>query len=377
MRIIQDMLSFVMQASKTSVVPAAPAGSGFTRKDVRIKSAGIDMAAWQYIPDGASATDRRPAIVMAHGWSAVKEMYLDDFAAKFAAGGFVVTVFDYRTFGGSEGMPRQHISPAMQHEDYRNAITWTQLQPMVDPDRIGIWGSSYSGGHVLHLAAYDRRVKAVVAQVPLVDAVANFRRLVRNDAWPAFHAWLASDRQEEYKTGKLGYVPVVDEQGKPQALPTPDSYEWFIHTGKTRAPSWKNEQTLRSLELALEYKPAAGIQLISPTRGGKRCAHPDRSGDRGLQSRHGAEEARPHPGRPLRRLHGGLREVRGAGAGVVPTAPREALKSFSRAGCVARRATRPGSRVRTRVPPMTATCRSCPGRDCARRPHPAHPRRRS
>lgn len=237
----------------------------FTRQDIQIKSGGLNMAGWLYVPTGLREGEKRPAIVMAHGWSAVKEMHLDDYAAKFAGNGFVVTVFDYRNFGPSEGEPRQHIVPAMQHEDYKNAITWTQLQPMVNPDKIGIWGSSYSGGHVLHLGAYDRRVKAVVAQVPLVNAVANFRRLVRNDYWPGMHAWLAADRMEQYKSGKMGYLPVVDEQGKPSALPTPDSYEWFIKTGKSRAPNWKNEQTVRSLELALEYNPAAGIHLISPT----------------------------------------------------------------------------------------------------------------
>jgi fermentation-respiration switch protein FrsA (DUF1100 family) len=241
------------------------AADKFTRQDIKIKSNGLNMAGWLYVPTGLTQGEKRPAIVMAHGWSAVKEMYLDDYAAKFANNGFVVTVFDYRNFGPSEGEPRQHIDPAMQLEDYKNAITWTLLQPMVNPDKIGIWGSSYSCGHVLHLGAYDRRVKAVVAQVPLVNAVANFRRLVRNDYWPGLYAWLASDRMEQYKTGKMGYLAVVDEQGKPSALPTPDSYEWFIKAGKTRAPNWKNEQTVRSLELALEYFPAAGIQLISPT----------------------------------------------------------------------------------------------------------------
>jgi len=55
--------------------------------------------------------------------------------------------------------PRGQILPTEQHEDYRNAITWIQLQSEVEPDHIGLWGFSYSGGHVLHLAAFDRRVK--------------------------------------------------------------------------------------------------------------------------------------------------------------------------------------------------------------------------
>jgi uncharacterized protein len=218
-----------------------------------------------YVPKEMKQGEKRATIVMRHGWSAVKETYLDDFAAKFSSGGFVVLVFDYRNFGDSEGEPRGHIDPHMQHEDYRNAITWASLQPMVDASRIGIWGSSYSGAHVIHLAAFDRRVKCAVAQVPLMNATNSFRRLVRADNWRGLPAWLAADRAEEYTTGKINYLPVVAEQGKPSALPTQDSYDWFIKVGRTRAPKWENRQTVRSLELALEYNPAANIHLISPT----------------------------------------------------------------------------------------------------------------
>lgn len=235
----------------------------FTRQDVHIPSGGTQLAAWFYTPEGTGGD--RPAIVMAHGWSAVKEMYLDDYAACFAAHGFAVTVFDYRGFGGSEGAPRQHIDPAMQREDYKNAITWTQLQDGVNAERIGVWGSSFSGAHALHLGAFDRRVKAVVSQVPLVNAVGNFRRLVRGDQWGGLQDWFAADRLEQARSGELGRLPVVAEEGEPQSLPTPDSYEWFTTAGRTRAPNWKNEITVRSLELALEYDPGGSIHLISPT----------------------------------------------------------------------------------------------------------------
>jgi uncharacterized protein len=244
---------------------AAIAASSFERQDVTFTSVGKKLAGWLYVPTGLKQGEKRPAIVMAHGWSAVKEMYLDDYAAKFANVGFVVLVFDYRNFGDSEGEPRSHIDPSMQLEDYKNAITWATLQSMVDASRVGIWGSSYSGAHVIHLAAFDRRVKCAVAQVPLVNATDNFRRLVRADHFPGTQAWLAADRTEEYTTGKINYLPVVDEQGKPSALPTQDSYDWFIKAGKARAPKWENRQTVRSLELALEYNPGANIHLISPT----------------------------------------------------------------------------------------------------------------
>ena len=265
MRTFRPWLHALFFAAGLLLAQAAISAANFERQDVTFTSVGKKLVGWLYVPAGLKQGEKRPAIVMAHGWSAVKEMYLDDFAAKFANGGFVVLVFDYRTFGDSEGEPRSHIDPSMQLEDYKNAITWATLQTMVDATRIGIWGSSYSGAHVLHLAAFDRRVKCAVAQVPLVNATDNFRRLVRADHFPGTQAWLAADRAEEYTTGKINYLPVVDEQGKPSALPTQDSYDWFIKAGKTRAPKWENRQTVRSLELALEYNPGANIHLISPT----------------------------------------------------------------------------------------------------------------
>src|SRR5262245_3581591 len=134
-----------------SLALSAAAADNFPRQHAPFKSAGLNLGGWLYVPNGLKPGEKRPTIVMAHGWSAVKEMYLDDFAAKFSNGGFVVVVFDYRNFGDSEGEPRSHIDPHMQHEDYKNAITWTMQQPMVDPNRIGLWGSSYNGAHVIHL----------------------------------------------------------------------------------------------------------------------------------------------------------------------------------------------------------------------------------
>jgi uncharacterized protein len=98
---------------------------------------------------------------MAHGFSAVKEMYLDSFAEVYVAAGLNVLVFDNRCFGASDGEPRQEIDPWAQVRDYRHAIIYASRLPAVDPARVGIWGSSYSGGHVVVVAAIYRRVKAV------------------------------------------------------------------------------------------------------------------------------------------------------------------------------------------------------------------------
>ena len=164
------------------------------RHDVTFPSEGLNCAGWLYVPDDMMGGEQRPAIVMAHGFSAVKEMYLDNFAEVFVAAGFVTLVFDYRNQGASEGTARGRIIPVEQHDDYRNAITWASLRPEVDASRIGVWGSSYSGAHVLHLAAFDKRIKAAVSQVPLVSGWQNAQRLIRADVFAQFIELLAQDR---------------------------------------------------------------------------------------------------------------------------------------------------------------------------------------
>jgi dipeptidyl aminopeptidase/acylaminoacyl peptidase len=238
----------------------------FQKEDVSFKSEGLYCKGWLYTPDQSQSKEKRsPAIVMAHGFGAVKEMYLSNFAEKFATAGFVVLVFDYRFIGESEGEPRQHVIPIEQQKDYRNAITWISQHPNVDKERIGIWGSSYSGGHVLHLAAVDRRVKAVVSQAPLVNGYKNAQRLMRPDVMKNFIHTLNNYRESRYKGGEVQYLPIVAPEGEASALPTPDSFEWFTTGGETVAPNWRNEVTLETMEAFLEYSPASFIELISPT----------------------------------------------------------------------------------------------------------------
>ena len=154
---------------------------------------------------------------MAHGFSAVKEMYLDRFADVFAAAGLNVLVFDNRCFGASDGEPRQEIDPWAQVRDYRHAITYLHTLPEVDPARIGIWGSSYSGGHVLVVAAIDRRVKAVVSQVPLISGHANLRALVRADFIAGFRELFDADRLARFQ-GKAPGMSLPPGSGQRPAV---------------------------------------------------------------------------------------------------------------------------------------------------------------
>src|SRR4051795_10649377 len=179
------------------------------RQDVEFDAEGVTLRGWLYTP--ADASGPAPAVVMAHGFSAVKEMYLDRFAELFADAGLAALVFDNRNFGASAGEPRQEIDPWMQVRDYRHAISYASMRPELDAERIGVWGSSYSGGHVLVVGAIDRRVRCVVSQVPLISGHANFRALVRADFIAGFREQFDADRAARYRGEAPAMVPVVDE----------------------------------------------------------------------------------------------------------------------------------------------------------------------
>ena len=177
------------------------------RNDIEFKTDDrVTLRGWLYTPDGAQSSS--PTIVMAHGYSAVKEMYLDSFAEVFCAAGFAVLVYDNRNFGASDGEPRGEIDPWRQINDYRDAITFAGTLSEVDKDRIGVWGSSYSGGHVIVVGALDRRVKCVVCQVPLISGLRNAKRLVRSDLLAVTRAVFDADREARYRGESPGTLPV-------------------------------------------------------------------------------------------------------------------------------------------------------------------------
>jgi fermentation-respiration switch protein FrsA (DUF1100 family) len=234
------------------------------RTDVEFETTdGTTLRGWHYVPESPG---RHATIVMAHGFSAVKEMYLDKYAEGFANAGLASIVYDNRNFGASDGEPRQEIDPWLQIRDYSDAITFAASLEQTDPARIGVWGSSYSGGHVLVVAAIDRRVRCVVSQVPAVSGSQGFRRLVRADFIGALEVDLHADRASRVAGAAPAMIPVVAEDpAAPSALPTADSYTWFTETAAQRAPSWRNEVTLRTIEYGFGYEPGAYIGLISPT----------------------------------------------------------------------------------------------------------------
>lgn len=233
------------------------------RRDITFTSQGLQCSGWLFVPDDLGEGRQAPAIVMAHGFTGVKEQLPPEVVERFVAAGFVTLLFDYRYFGESEGEPRSQLFPLEQVEDYRNAITWLSEQPEVDPQRIGVWGTSFSGGLVLRVGTFDRRVKAVVAQAPSA-LNAESRRNMNPERFDLAGEFLLQDRIARGKSGVVNYMKVVAPEGEPSVIPGQAAYELFMST-RDMAPNWRNEITLESLERVREFDPVSLIHLLAPT----------------------------------------------------------------------------------------------------------------
>lgn len=233
-----------------------------SRRDIEFYSEGDLVRGWLYCPEGQGAF---PTIVMAHGFAAVKEMHLDDFASAFANAGFAALVFDYRRLGASEGRPRQEIHPDSQLEDYRNAVTFAGSLAEVDEGRIGLWGTSYSGGHVLVLAATDPRVGCVVSQVPTISGNAVTRRRFSERGLRQIVAEQAQDRFARIRGEAPAMRTLVSESaGDRPVYGSREAVNWYL-AAADRGGHFENRVTLRSLEYSRAYEPGAYVPFVSPT----------------------------------------------------------------------------------------------------------------
>ena len=217
-------------------------------------SDGVTCRAWAYEPDAALQRPL-PCIVMAHGLSGTRNASLEPYAERFAAAGFYVVLFDYRYLGDSDGEPRQLISIPRQLEDWKSAIGFARSVPGVDPERIGLWGSSLSGGHVVVTAARDKRIAAISAQCPMLDGHASARK-VRKQVGLANIARLAAASVYDSVRAAFGlspyYVPLVAPRGELAAMPTADAYAGLK---AIVPPGWRNEVAARLFLRLLFYRP--------------------------------------------------------------------------------------------------------------------------
>lgn len=231
--------------------------------EVEVPSAGESLAGLLHLPDGEGP---HPAVVLAGGWCYVKELAQPDFARVFAAHGIAALIVDYRTFGGSTGEPRRHIDPWAQIEDYRNAISWLGERDDVDGERIGAWGISYSGGHVMIVGAMDPRVRAVCGVVPVIDGWDNLRLSHGTVSFRVLRAALDEARDHLYRTGEHRYFPHQPEAiGELGTFPFPHSRETFRRLKAGEAPAYEGSATAASTDLLLGYSVRPFLERLGDT----------------------------------------------------------------------------------------------------------------
>jgi len=238
------------------------------RRDITLEGfGGTVLRGWYYTPEGI---EEAPAIVMAHGFSAVKEMALDPFASAFCESGMAVLVYDHRNLGASDGAPRQEINLWAQARDYRYAISWMAKQFEVCSDRIAIWGSSFSGAEVIAVAACDPRVKAVIANVPFAS-LPGVAYENAPDTFPAIRENLLNEDGSGFADVPgtvMGPFAVVEEEGNelPVFLSDDEAAAWFLGSGKLPDSRWENRATIRnSFGTDPGFDPGICIQHVSPT----------------------------------------------------------------------------------------------------------------
>ena len=202
---------------------------------------GTVLAGDLYLPDSDSRS--APTVIMSHGFSATRAMGLPWFAEQFASAGYAVYLYDHRGLGESSGEPRNVVNPWVQTHDMWEVVDQLRSRPEVHPDRIALWGSSFSGGEAIVLGALHPEIKAVIANAPF----AGMGDLIANPAHAEqrFIAMRVAFDNASLDVGlrEIGPMAVVLDSGIEAAvLPHPESSEWFLANGPQNG--WNNNVTM-------------------------------------------------------------------------------------------------------------------------------------
>lgn len=196
--------------------------------------------------------------------SGIKEHHLPAFAERFQQAGYAVLLYDHRNWGESEGLPRHHSNHYEQTQDAHCVIHYVSTHLDIDPSRIAIWGSSFSGGIALIAGALDPRIKVVVSQVPFVSG-----KLTRQRLPETVISKLFADRGQTSSSNPT-YIPIYPESLEAAQNPANGvmmgSEECFRHYARSLSlePSRENKITLQSMFHTLRAEPQMYISQISP-----------------------------------------------------------------------------------------------------------------
>jgi uncharacterized protein len=232
-----------------------------TRTQVWFSSQGVNCAGYLYRP--ANTDGSLPCVVLGHGTAGTMDR-LFGYAEPFAAAGLAVLLFDYRGWGRSDGEPRQVIDIPDQLDDWRAAIRFTRTVDGVDPERVALWGSSLSGGHVVAIAAEDPRIAAVVAQVPWFGDARTASQILRQLLTKSTVKLVVAGIRDAIRgaRGRAPYlVPIVGEPGETALFTGPEVKAALAAKGL--GGSWRNEFAPRFVFAVPRYEPGRLIERLT------------------------------------------------------------------------------------------------------------------
>ena len=224
------------------------------RTDIHFYSEGCRLSGDLYLPEPADQIPA-PAIILCHGFAGIKSILLPPYAEAFAAAGFVALVFDYRGFGASEG-ERGRLVPIEQVRDIRNAITYLQSRDEVDPERIGLWGTSFGGANAITTAAIDTRVRCLAVQITFGSG----ERMVAGDMDADGRARLETMLAKAWQRAVVRNKPMT--LTFEQILTDEDSKAFYQRT-ITEHPDLATKLPLLTIRESLEYKPEQQLAHIA------------------------------------------------------------------------------------------------------------------
>lgn len=235
--------------------------------DVSFVSSGTTCAAWhvEASTDTLTTARGRPVVVMAHGFGGTRDTALLGFAEAFARAGLDTFIFDYRGFGASDGRPRQLVSVARQRRDFHSAVDAVRRIRGIDPGRVGLWGTSYSAGHSVVVAAQSPWVKAVVSLTPAADGLATLG-LIAGSEGVGHLARLTvlglADLGRELRDKPPRMVPIVGQPGSDSIITTSGSEQAYLAAA---GPTWRNETPARhALQVAMNRPTSHARKVRCP-----------------------------------------------------------------------------------------------------------------
>jgi hypothetical protein len=227
------------------------------KKAVSFYSEGVRLVGDVYCPDDLGPSETRAGIVLCHGYTGVKDLYLPDNARVLNEAGYVVLTFDYKGWGESEGS-RSRLAPYSRVADVQAALTFLGMLPEVDAQRLGIYGTSYGGATVVWTGAVDPRVKCVVSVVGIGDGVRWMRSVRRPDE---FHDLLARSEQDRRKRALDGQSELVPREEI--LLPDRQSAE-LAAAARRNNPAAVGTIPLEYVDETLQFAPEWVVDRIAP-----------------------------------------------------------------------------------------------------------------